>query len=143
MPGSTILKELLHVGAVAETDDGRLEARSRTYIPVLMDPEQMLRSGKVLEDFGDTVAWNLHRDSKDPSRFERRATNTRISIEQVPAFRAFVEQEGQAFLEKVDAWLTEHECDDKDLDESGPADLVRLGLGAYWIEEPKNARNRS
>ena len=109
VPATTMLKELKHVGAVAEDEHGRLVAKSRYYMPVLMDPEQMLRSGSVLEDIGETVAYNLHRTEDDPSRFERRATNTRIPPEAVPEFREFIEQEGQAFLEKVDAWLTENE----------------------------------
>jgi hypothetical protein len=100
-------------------------------MPVLMDPEQMLRSGSVVEDIGNAIAYNLHRSETDPSRFERRATNTRMAANQVPAFRQYIEQEGQAFLERVDAWLTEHEKPEADTTEG-----VRLGLGAYWIEQP-------
>jgi hypothetical protein len=128
VPYTTMLKELRHVGAVTEEGDGRLAVKMRTYIPVLADPEQMLRSGSVLEDMGDTVAYNLHRREADPSRFERRATNTRIPAAVVPEFRDFVEAEGQAFLERVDAWLSEHEASDED------AKTVRLGLGTYWIQ---------
>ena len=130
VPATTMLKELKHVGAVEEDEDGKLVAKSRYYMPVLMDPEQMLRSGSVLEDVGMTVAYNLHRREGDPSRFERRATNTRIAPDAVPAFREYLEQEGQAFLERVDAWLTEHE--------QGVGEIstrVRLGLGAYWIQD--------
>jgi hypothetical protein len=129
VPATTMLKELKHVGAVAANADGKLVAQARYYMPMLMDPEQMLRSGSVVGDMGYTVAYNLHRSAGDPSRFERRATNTRMPAEAIPHFRAYIEQEGQAFLERVDAWLTEHELPD----ESG--DEVRLGLGAYWIED--------
>lgn len=138
VPATTLLKELRHVGAVVEDDDGRLVARSRVYIPVLMDPEQMLRSGGVLADIGNTVAYNLHRSAADPSRFERRATNTRMSADQVSAFREFLEQEGQAFLERVDAWLSEHEPPAAESSAS-----VRLGLGTYWIEEPIETKERT
>lgn len=133
VPATTMLKELRHVGAVAMEDDGRLVAKTRYYMPAHTDPEQMLRSGSVLEDCGQTVAWNLHRDEKDPSRFEQRASNTQIPAKAVPAFREFIEQEGQAFFERVDAWLTDHE------DENAP-NPVRLGLGAYLIEERPNER---
>ena len=68
----------------------------------------------------------------EPGRFERRATNTRMPAKAVPAFREFIEIEGQAFLERVDAWLSEHELEDSDDSKS-----VRLGLGAYWIEGRK------
>ena len=130
VPATTLLKELKHVGAVVETKEGTLSVKSRFYMPVLMDPEQMMRSGSVLEDIGETVAYNLHRTDEQPSRFERRATNTNMSAATAAAFRDYLEKEGQGFLEKVDAWLTEHECD---ADEEGPR--MRLGLGAYWIQD--------
>ena len=133
VPATTMLKELRHVGAVATQDDGRLLAKSRYYMPVLTDPEQVLRSGSVLEDLGSTVAYNLHREGDDPSRFERRASNTQIPESAVPQFREFLEKEGQAFLERVDAWLVAHEDNDAE-------NVVRLGLGAYWIEDKNNER---
>ena len=135
VPSTTMLKELKHVGAVEENPDGFLIARSRYYMPVHMDPEQTLRSGSVLEDVGLTIAYNLHRQEKDLSRFERRATNTRMSRDVVPEFREFLELEGQALLEKVDAWLTEHEKGEGDTSTS-----VRLGLGAYWIQDDSDER---
>ena len=138
VPATTMLKELKHVGAVVEGSDGRYIAKSRVYIPVLMDPEQMLRSGSVIEDIGGTIAYNLHRSETDPSRFERRATNTRVAPDAVPAFRQFIEHEGQDFLERVDAWLTEHEQT-----EAVETEGVRLGIGAYWIEQPMNQRSSS
>lgn len=130
---TTMLKELRHVGAVEQDKDGMLTAKTRYYMPTMMDPGQMLRSGSVLEDLGYTVAYNLQRSATDPGRFEGRVTNTRMPASAVPEFRKFIEQEGQAYLEKVDAWLSEHETEDGNDKES-----IRLGLGTYWIE----GRNR-
>ena len=81
---TTMLKELKYVGAVVEAADGTLTARMRYYMPMLMDPERMLSSGSVLEDLGYSVAYNLHRSDKDPGRFERRATNTRMPASALP-----------------------------------------------------------
>ena len=130
---ATMLKELKHVGAVSEDDAGMLNVRMRTYMPAMMDPERMLSSGSVLEDMGYTVAYNLDRSATDPGRFERRATNMKMPARAVTAFREFIEIEGQAFLERVDAWLSEHELEEGDDDSKS----VRLGLGAYWIEGRK------
>lgn len=128
VPATTMLKELRHVGAVADDNDGRLIVKTRYYMPVLTDPDQVLRSGYVLKDLGETVAYNLHRDADQPSRFERCAEVANVPISAVAEFREFIEREGQAFLERVDEWLTEHEEEESD-------DGVRLGIGAYWIEE--------
>lgn len=130
---TTMLKELINVEAVSVATDGTLTVRKRYYMPTMTDPARMLSSGSVLEDMGYTVAYNLHRSDKDPGRFERRATNNRMPANAVPKFRKFMNEESQAFLERVDAWLSEHENDDSDNSKS-----IRLGLGAYWIE----GRNR-
>lgn len=132
VPAVTMLKELRKVGAVGDASSGELIAQSRVYRPGPgpEDPERLLRAGGVLEDIGYTVAHNLNRDADEPGRFERRATNTRIPESAVPAFREFIEREGQAFLERVDAWLTENEHSAADGSNS-----VRLGMGAYWIEQ--------
>ncbi|MDX1516209.1 MAG: DUF6502 family protein [Woeseiaceae bacterium] len=135
VPATTMLKELRNVGAVTEDDKGRLVAQSRSYIPAPTDPQQMLRIGNVLEEIGSTMAHNLHNDEQTPRRFERRATNTQIPANAIPAFRDFIEIEGQAFLERIDAWLTEHE--DAEADNG-----VRLGLGAYWIEDHNTERSQ-
>lgn len=131
VPATTMLKELRNVGAVDQEADGRLIAKSRSYIPAPTDPQQMLRTGSVLEDIGNTAAYNLFRQEGDPSHFERRATNTQIPTHAVPAFRDFIEVEAQTFLERVDAWLTDHENPDTD-------NSVRLGFGTYWIENNNN-----
>lgn len=138
VPVTTMLKELRHVGAVEDRDGGFVVARTRYYMPVRMDPEQILRSGSVLADLGNTVDYNLRRGEGEPTRFERRASNTRIPVHLIPEFREFIEREGQAFLETVDAWLSKHEQAD-----GGNASVVRLGLGAYWIEDRITGRNSS
>ena len=126
---STMLKELKNVGAIEEDSQGMLWAKTRYYMPAMLDPEQMLRSGSVLQDIGYTVAFNLHREEPGDSRFEGRATNRNIAADAIGDFREFSEKEGQEFLEKVDAWLSEHEVRDGE-----KSDTVRLGMGAYWIE---------
>ena len=133
VPATTMLKELRHVGAVDDDADGRLVVKTRYYMPVLTDPEQVLRSGSVLNDLGETVAYNLHRASDQPTRFERRAEVPNVPLSEIPKFREFVEREGQAFLERVDEWLTQHEDEESD-------NGVRLGIGAYWIEEELSKR---
>lgn len=129
VPPSTMLKELKHVGAVLEDGNGKLVAKMRTYMPRQMDEAQILSSGSVLQDLGKTVAYNLYREDNDMPKFERRASNMHVRASAVPAFQAFLEEEGQAFLERVDAWLSANEAG-----EDSEETTVRLGLGAYWIE---------
>jgi hypothetical protein len=128
---STLLKELRAAGAVRETAAGRFEALKRIYIPQTMD-EQLIRLwGTVIADIATTYVRNLTRRGDGPLRFERAAVNGRIDANALPAFRNFLDREGQAFLERVDAWLTEHETN-AGQPESAP---IRLGAGVYHIED--------
>ena len=131
MPPTALLRELRRVGAVDEGDDGLLSARARTYIQARVDPEKILRAGSVLEDVGDTVVFDLTAPATARLRFERRAENSSIDRRHVAAFQDFLEQEGMAFLERVDEWLTRHES--LAADKGGRA-RVRLGVGVYHIE---------
>lgn len=135
IPVTATLKELKRAGAVTEDDDGALVARARDYMPGERNPAApaaVTRSGSVLEDIGNTVDWNLVRSPDDAPRFERRAQNINIGRDSIEDFREFVNREGQAFLERVDAWLTDHEVPDT---EQQPAEVLRLGLGLYWIQD--------
>jgi len=137
IPAGTTLAALIDSGAVQRDEHGMgvLVAASRSYLPGKLNPltnQAIRRSGSVLEDLSRTVDYNLHREADDPSRFERRASNFRMQPEAVADFREFIEAEGQAFLERVDAWLSKRE-----VNRNGPGDSgeLRLGLGMYWIED--------
>ena len=138
VPGITILRELERTGAVKVHNDSAVEVLRRNYRLDTVDPEALARAGSVLADLGHTVAHNLYRDETEQSRFEARASNLRIPREAMPAYRELVYRESQAFLEKVDSWLTAHEVVDGDAE---PAQ--RVGLGVYWIQSDNVTGERS
>jgi hypothetical protein len=132
VPQGALLKELIAVGAVERTGEGRLRAASRVYIPRRVDPAKTLRAGSVLRDIGNTVVHDLLAAPREPLRFERRAENDRIDPKSLPAFREFLEREGMQFLERVDDWLTAHQCDAASgADRRG----IRIGVGMYHIQD--------
>ncbi|MGI9265311.1 MAG: DUF6502 family protein [Gammaproteobacteria bacterium] len=133
IPAVAMLKELMGTGAVVETDNQRVIAVSRYYMPDPMDPEAVLRSGSVFRDFGTTIAFNLSRNSADASLFEGRATGVRIPANKMESYREFLETHGQAFLELVDDWLEKNQLDSKSVD-SG-REIARLGVGVYMIHD--------
>lgn len=135
IPVTTLSKELKNAGAMEIADDGRLTARTRYDLPGRTQPATAAtttRSGSVLADAGDTVDDNLRRRPEDATGFERRGTKLRISADTVGEFRDFIEPEGQASLEVVDAWLSDHDVAEVELDRH---ELIRLWLGAYRIED--------
>lgn len=128
VPAITILRELKRVAAVEEGADGTLTVLRRNYRLDTAEPEALSRAGSVLADIGRTVTHNLYHDAAEPTRFEARASNLNIPVSALPDYREFIYGESQVFLEKVDAWLTEHENRDED------EETLRLGLGMYWIQ---------
>ena len=134
IPATAILKELERAGAVETAADGRIRAKTRYYMIGQLNEAAVLRSGEVLEDLGNTIHHNLARDDRTPSRFEGRATSRHVDKRKAKAFNEFVEREAEAFLERVDQWLTDHES-------SEGKQTVRLGLGVYAIQGPSDARS--
>ena len=130
---STLLKELLSAQAVRETRDGRLEPLKRSYVPQSMDERLITMWGKRITDVAKTYVHNLTRPANAPARFERAAVNDRVNASASPDFQRFLEQEGEAFLERVDAWLTAHEARADASD--NPHGVVRLGAGLYHIQD--------
>jgi hypothetical protein len=127
---TTLLKELLSAGAIQHHSDGRLQVLKRHYIPHAMDAELVRLWGTVLADVAMTYDHNLTRGTREAPRFERAALNDRVSAHTVAEFRRFLDQEGQAFLERVDAWLAAHQITPDDTS----TNVVRLGAGVYHIQ---------
>jgi hypothetical protein len=132
IPVTALTKELLRSGSIERTATGGYSVLRRFYMPRAMDGQAVERAGAVIADLATTVEHNLSREAGEPPRFEGRAQNRHIDPRQLPAFRAFMEREGQAFLERFDEWLSAHEMPQ---DESTAATTLRLGVGVYAIQE--------
>ena len=87
-------------------------------------------------DLGTTVSFNLGKAEDEQSRFAGRATNTRIRTTDARRFRTFLEQEGEAFLERIDEWLSRHEAPVVD-EETRSRSTVRVGAGVYGIQDER------
>lgn len=136
VPPTSILKELKRVGAVAELPDGRLQATRRYYQPTVLDAQWLLNAGSVFADLGNNINHNLGAaGSRDGTWFLGRATSDAVDPRATPAFRAFLEEEGQRFLERVDEWLTQHAADAAAGDDKAQDhERVRLGVGLFMIK---------
>jgi len=129
---STLLKELVHARAVRVRSDGRLQALQRNYIPQTMDEHLVRLWGTVISDVATTYVHNLTRGGKESKRFERSAVNDQMPRTAIAGFAELLEREGQAFLERVDQWLTARESKARG---KRKGDIVRLGVGLYHIED--------
>jgi len=133
IPPTAMAKELLRVGAISETADGSYEAHMRYYMPESQNPDAILRAGSVLEDLGDTIAYNLARQSgsEEATRFEGRASSLSVPASAAGPFRQYLEGEAQGLLERVDLWLSQQE--QKTVGKRSGRTL-RLGVGVFQIQ---------
>ena len=139
IPVVAMIKELRAAGAIATTKSGKLRALQRAFIPRELNANQVRLWGSALRDLGTTLENNVGRAATERPRFERRALSLNVDPRSLPDFRAFLETEGQAFLERVDAWLTAHRSADQD--EVGSA-AIRLGVGVYHIQDAASGVGR-
>jgi hypothetical protein len=140
IPHIAMIKQLRAVGAVADLDNGQVRVLKRAYVPRALSADHIALWGGVLHDMGTTWEYNLMRDAAtERSRFERRAVNLRVDVKALPEFQAFLEAEGQAFLERVDDWLSEHQVSPET---AADARSMRLGVGVYHIGDDKLATRR-
>lgn len=127
IPAVAMLKELKRVGAVDDRD-GQLTVMNRSYTPAQSDPQWVMSAAHVFQDLGNNLSHNLDAGDDKPSRFLGRAMNPHVKAGDIPAFRNFVEEHGQDFLEKIDDWLTQHATEPSD-----DTEQVRLGIGLFAI----------
>jgi hypothetical protein len=134
IPPTAMLKELRRVGAIRQLEDLSVEPTMRYYMPDQNDPDALVRTGSVLEDIGNNLEYNLRQDrpADKRTRFEGRAWNADIPATAAKEFRDYLEDEGQAMLERMDEWLARHEANN---DSKRPRKKLRLGVGVYQIEE--------
>lgn len=134
IPVVAMIKELRAAGAVEKTKRGTMRALQRAFIPRELSDNQVKLWGSALRDLGTTLENNVARTATEQPRFERRALSLNVDRRALPEFRAFLEAEGQAFLERVDAWLTAHRVAKQDASAA-----IRLGVGVYHIQDARSS----
>ncbi len=108
----------------------------------------------MLADVAATYAHNLTRAGKTPPPLRARGGERQDSAQRLARVPQVPGAGGQAFLERLDAWLSKHEVKDAEQEtaarDSGKAvgrnsskgtgkrdksDTVRLGVGVYHVQD--------
>lgn len=133
MPARAVLDELISVGAVQLGDDGRVRLVQRAYVPRGGEIEKLGILGSDVADLVETIDHNLQHGATDP-RFQRKVMYRSMPAGARPAFRELSARQAQQLLERLDAWLAEHDVGNPPDQPDAPR--VRLGLGIYYFEAP-------
>jgi hypothetical protein len=131
IPDQAITKEMLSLGLMERADGGYRVTR-REYVGDPADPDIVRQMGEALHNHGVAVAHNLDPDRGD-AWFERFAANDRMPAGSAARLNELLKHDGQSFLEKMDAWLTEHE-----MDGDAAKNAHRVGVGIYLFEYPND-----
>jgi len=131
MPPRAVLDELIRVGAVQRDDGGRLHLQTRGYIPRASDAAKLDILGSDVPYLISAIDHNLQ--GLAPSRFQRKVMYDNLPVEAIQEFRALSARVSQEVLERLDAWLADHDRD------ANPAvtgeGRMRAGLSIFAIEE--------
>lgn len=128
-----MLKELMRIGAVVESDKSMLKVIRREFIPEALSAELVERLGQVAHNFFSTAATNIEKSGPDEGVFERIVfAENGVTPNTVALLSEYVKQRGQEFLEELDNWLVAREKVEK-----GVPRTIQTGFGMYhYIETP-------
>ncbi|HEX9850803.1 DUF6502 family protein [Candidatus Deferrimicrobium sp.] len=130
-PARAVLDELLRVGTVERTPDGKIRLLERSYIPKAGEIEKIGILGVDTSDLIGTIDHNIHQ-SGDPF-FQRKVCYDNLPSEALPGFRNLAANRAQGLLEHLDRWLSER---DRDFHPEVPGTgRMRAGVGIYYFQE--------
>ena len=128
-PEQTMLRELKNAGAIEVDAQEKLIAKSRYFMPGAMTESNIRLFGTHLGSHAQTLNNNIAQGPEAKPRIEGIVFDDRIHRDHLQAFEAYLDARGQAFLEEIDEWLSQHRVDDDD-----DAQTVQVGAGLYAIE---------
>lgn len=131
MPVRAMLDELVRVGAVRMTQDGRIRLQARFYVPEQSETDKLHILGTDTADLIATIGHNLN--AQAVPRFQRKVMYDNVPAEAVQEFQRLSANRAQAFLEGIDRWLSKR---DRDVNPAVKGTgRKRVGIGLYYFED--------
>jgi len=131
VPVQAMLNEL-SAGNSVEVKHDVVYLIRHAYIPSGDPIENIHILGSDTEELIATIDHNLTHSGNE-LRFQRKVSNHNLSQESAKAFKQLSAREAQMLLERLDAWLSEHELES--LNDQHKA--VKVCVGIYYYEDNK------
>ncbi|MCP4470141.1 MAG: hypothetical protein GY815_05560 [Gammaproteobacteria bacterium] len=125
MPVVAMQKVLLSSANIRFTDDDKIRLMSHAYLPSNDPVEKLAILGVDTSQLIETIDHNLSA-AEDALRFQRKASNARVAQDSIPQVKQYLNRKGQAFLEEIDLYLSQHETEDDS--------MVELSVGVFYHE---------
>jgi len=132
VPPRAILDELLHVGAVEQREDDKINLLTRAYIPRNIDAHKLNILGTDVQYLIATIDHNLKPDTTE-ARFQRKVSYDNLPNDVLPEFREIFTKKAQNLLESADQWLARR---DRDVNPKVKGvGSNRAGFGIFFFED--------
>jgi Family of unknown function (DUF6502) len=130
-PVRAVLDELMRVGVVERTHDGRIRLLERGYIPRTGEIDKIGILGSDTSDLVSTIDHNICHP--DAPFFQRKVCYDNLPSEALPELKKLAGEQSQALLELLDRWMSER---DRDANPRLPGTgRMRAGVGIYYFQE--------
>ena len=138
-PARAVLDELMRVGVVERTPDGRIHLLERSYIPKGRDIDKIAILGSDTSDLVSTIDHNICHP--DAPFFQRKVSYDNLPSEAIPELKKLAGEQAQALLEHLDRWMSER---DRDVNPRVPGTgRKRAGVGIYYFQEDYKGENKT
>jgi hypothetical protein len=138
-PARAVLDELMRVGVVERTPDGRIRLLERSYIPKAGEIDKIAMLGSDPSDLFSTIDHNICHP--EAPFFQRKVNYDNLPSEALPELKKLAGEQSQALLERVDRWMSER---DRDVNPRVPGTgRKRAVVGIYYFEEDYRGENET
>ena len=132
IPSGAIADELLRVGAIEQSENGKIRLIQSAYIPEHNLDEKISILGTDVSDLITTIDHNIFTDPDEPY-FQRKVAYNAIHQNSIPFLRKKMQVTAQECLEDLDQLLANYDSDSNtEITEKGS---YRVGVGIYYFEE--------
>ena len=138
-PARAVLDELMRVGVVERTPDGRIRLLERGYIPRTGEIDKIGILGSDTSDLVSTIDHNICHP--DAPFFQRKVCYDNLPSEALPELKKLAGEQSQALLELLDRWMSER---DRDANPRAPGTgRKRAGVGIFYFQEDYEGENET
>lgn len=129
MPVAAMQKALIESANISIADDGKVRLLSHAYLPSDDPVEKLSILGTDTQQLIETINHNITAKPED-LHFQRKASNHKVPVSSISKIKQFTQRKGQAFLEEVDLYLSQHE--------PGDEETVELSVSVFYNESTPN-----
>lgn len=123
MPVVAMLNALIDSGNIKVIDNGNIQLVNFNYLPATDSDEKLNILGIDTAEFIQSIDHNINHP--EDLWFQRKASNTSVSISALPKIKQRINKKAQQLLEDIDADFSENETEDED-------ESCAVSIGIYF-----------